>query len=387
MEGAPSRRRDWANLHQSVLHWISEKLKSITDFVRFRAVCSPWRSAALPKPRHLPLQLPWLMIGHKLNADKNDDGMRLFYDLWKCKMHKLHLPDIIDKGCCATHRGWLLVIASEGREVFLLNPLTQARIDLPPFTTQVRHLGEDWDAPRHDTPHRFSHYHDFQQSKLILSSDLTNPDCLITVFLYGLVIFCYRVEEPCWTMVNTPRNNYLEDVTYYNGRFYLLYDEGSEADIVIIDSDKPNEKIPYKFKLKLGNIRRFLEGQSGVYLVGVKFLTGEGFEDNYELYQFQDQPMKLKHITDKSNTTIFNTNNFRFLTVCSDDWDNLGGGSMYIVMLMPVYEGKDVVGHRYSIWAIKLQDGKVKRRWDLNEAPLQQVGINETVMWFQPSLV
>ncbi|KAJ3688775.1 hypothetical protein LUZ61_017939 [Rhynchospora tenuis] len=386
MEGAPSKHPDWAYLPELVLHWISEKLKSITDFVHFRAVCSPWHAAPLPKPRHLPPQLPWVMFAHKLNADKDDDGMRLFYDLWKSKMHRLHLPEIIGKSCCATHRGWLLVIATEGREVFLLNPLTRARIDLPPFTIPVRHLGEDWHAPLHDTPHRFSPSHDFGESKVILSSDLTDPDCLITVFLHWRVILCYRVGDLCWTMVNNPLKNFVDDVTYYNGRFYLLYKEGSEADMMIINSDKPDKSIPYNFEHKLGDIRRLLEGQSGVYLVGLKFLIEEGERDKYELYQFKEQPFKLQHIPDTSNTTIFNTDNLRFLAVCSDDWDCLGGGSMYTVML-PDHEGKDKIGLHYRIWSTKLEDGKLEQEWDLDEAPQVLVGPNEMVMWFQPSLV
>ncbi|KAJ4773357.1 F-box protein (DUF295) [Rhynchospora pubera] len=385
MEGAPFKR-NWSYLPELVLHWISEKVKSIADFIRYRTVCSAWRSASLPMPRHLPPQLPWLMIGHKLNADQDDDGKRLFYDLWKDKMHMLDLPEIVDKGCSGTHRGWILFVAREGREVFLLNPLTRARIPLPPFTFPVRHLGEEWHAPLHHTPHRFSPHLHFRGIKMIFSSDLTNPDCLITVFLHGQV-FCYRVGDLCWTMVKNPLKNDVADATFYNRKFYLLYHEGSEEDIVIIDSDNPNEKIPSKFGFKLGNIRYLLEGQSGVYLVAVKYLMEEGLEDKYELYQFQEQSLKLKHITDTSNTTIFNTNNFRFLAICSNDWDCLGGGSMYIVMLIPVYEGNDVVGHRYSIWSKKLEDGELEQRRDLDEAPLQLIGPDETVMWFQPSLV
>ncbi|KAJ4785639.1 hypothetical protein LUZ62_036885 [Rhynchospora pubera] len=342
-------------------------------------------TAPLPKPRHLPPQLPWLMIAHKQNADKNDDGMRFFYDLWKGKMHMLYLPEIIDKGCCATHRGWLLVIATEGREVFLLNPLTRVRTYLPPFTTPVRYLGEEWHAPLHDTPFQFSPSHEFRYSKVILSSDLTNPDCLITVFLLRQVIFCYRVGDLCWTMVNNPlKNDVVADVTYYNGRFYLLYDEGCEEDMVIIDSEKPDKRIPYKCELKLENmIRHLLEGQSGVYLVGMKLLFEEG-EGKYELYRFQEQLRKLEHITDTSDTTIFNTYNFHFLAVCSDDWDCLGGGSMYKVMYIPALKGG---GFHYRIWSSKLADGKLEQEWDLDEGPLVLAGPNEMFMWFQPSLV
>ncbi|KAJ3688773.1 hypothetical protein LUZ61_017937 [Rhynchospora tenuis] len=352
---------DWANLPQLVLHRISEKLKSITDFVRFCTVCSPWRSAPLQKLRRFPPQLPWVLIPYNPNVDKEDVGVRHFYDLWEKTVHKLHLPDIIGKSCHATHRGWLLVIETEGRELFLLNPLTGARVKLPPFNTPIRHLGEDWDAPRHDTPHRFSPSHQFRCTKVILSSDLTDPNCLITVYLYRLVIFCYRVGDPCWTMVNTPLNNYLEDVTYYNGRFYLLYEhyEANKGDIVIIDSDKPDKPIEYNFEPH----------------ERVKFV----------LYQFQEQPMKLKPITETSNITIFNTDNFRFLAVCSADWDSLAGASMYTVCYFS--PDQETVGYYYSIRSAKREDGKMERLWDLDEEPLVLDGQKEPVMWFQPSFV
>ncbi|KAJ4805537.1 F-box family protein [Rhynchospora pubera] len=383
MEGAPSRHPDWAYLPQLVLHWISEKLKSVTDFVIFRAVCPSWRSAPLPKPRHLPPQLPWLMIAHKQNADKNDDGMRFFYDLWKGKMHMLYLPEIIDKGCCATHRGWLLVIATKGTEVFLLNPLTRDRTYLPPFTTPVRYLGEEWHAPLHDTPFQFSPSHEFRYSKVILSSDLTDPDCLITVFLHRLVIFCCRVGDPCWTMVNSPLNYCLHDVTYYNGRFYLLYDhdEPNKGDIVIIDSDEPDKPIEYNFEPELWHRAfhemSFMEGHSGVYLIGCK-------EDEYELYRFHEQPMRLELITDTSNITIFNTHNFYFLAVCSDDWDKLRAFSMCTVCYAP---DQETDGYYYSICYAKREDGKMAPLWDLDEEPLVLAEPKEPLMWLQPSFV
>ncbi|KAF3325290.1 F-box protein [Carex littledalei] len=101
------------------------KIKSITDYVRFRAVCSPWRSASVAKPRHLPFQPPWLMYP----AYKNE--IQLFYDLWQDKIHKIPLPETVGELCCASYRGWFMLVACDHTELFLLNPLTRARVELP----------------------------------------------------------------------------------------------------------------------------------------------------------------------------------------------------------------------------------------------------------------
>lgn len=65
---------------------------------------------------------------------------RLFYNLWQSRMHKIHLSETIGKTCCASYHGWLLFVAPEGTELFLLNPLTRALVELPSFTPPVKHM-------------------------------------------------------------------------------------------------------------------------------------------------------------------------------------------------------------------------------------------------------
>ncbi|KAJ3686136.1 hypothetical protein LUZ61_015300 [Rhynchospora tenuis] len=379
MAGAPPELPNWGDLLQLALHWISKKVKSITDFIRFPAILFLWRFASLPKSR----RLPWLMIPYDQNIHGNDDGTRLFYDLWECKMRMLHLPDIIGKKRCASHRGWFLVTATKGIEVFLLNPLTQERIELPPLTQQVRYLGEDWDAPRHDTPNLFSTY-PVQESKMTFSCDLTDPDSdrLIMVFLYRQVIICCRVRDPCWTIIKSPLGFDPDDATYYNGQFYLLYDKVNC--MVIVDPDEPEEWDFHDFGPELEAVRMgLLEGKSGVYLVGMKALI-QGQRDKYELYQFQEQPFNLKHITDTSNTAIFTADDFWFLAVCSDYRGWLGGGYMYTVPVISPAKEDGVRCYR-AICSAKLDDGEMGQQWTLHKAPL--IGPNEPFMWFQPSFV
>ncbi|KAJ1695836.1 hypothetical protein LUZ63_012534 [Rhynchospora breviuscula] len=326
MEGSPSPSDfpDWAHLPLAAVHLISEKVKSITDYVRFRAVCSPWRSATLPKPRHLPPQLAWLMIPYDpFSTYKKDDGVRLFYDLWESKMRKLRLPETIG----------------------LQNGLAG----------------------------------DFAISKVTFSAALTDPNCLITVFLAGCksILYC-RVKEPCWMTVANPPNSFgkFADATCYNGRFYLLYQRA----LLIIDSKKPMERITYVLKPEwYGVSKNFLEGKSGVYVL-LAFLP----KGKFELYQFQEQPMTLKQITNITNTVIFDGDNNYFLAVCSDDRDLLDGGPLYMYTSVP-FAGKHEVVLRYNIYCVKRDEGMIEPVvCDLGEAPLDSP---IPAMWFQPSFV
>ncbi|KAJ3701037.1 hypothetical protein LUZ61_004742 [Rhynchospora tenuis] len=389
---------DWAYIPPEIVHLISQKVKSITDYVRFRAVCSPWRSASLPKPHNLPPQLPWLMIPyypHKKFVSED----RFFFDLWEGKMRKLHLPETRDMLCCASYRGWLLLAAHpNGTEVCLLNPLTRARIQLPPFTASVKHFGDDPD--NFFVRVNFVSYMDgIEVGKVSFSTDLTDPNCLImlnckiTVFNMKCgVIFVCRVGDPCWTSVNSSLNSSLEfpDAMYHNGRFYLLYKEG----IAIIEPNKPVQKFVYYFEPELKALHKyFLKGKSGIHIVVVHPAQNEDdpsahdtkeaikkIHEKFWLYQFLDQQGELKLISNTSNTAIFLDMSL-FLAVCSSDWDSLNEGSIYYM-----YSEKHPTGACYTVYSAKWDEGKFEPVvHDFGKELL--IRPHEVAMWFQPSLV
>ncbi|KAJ1703025.1 hypothetical protein LUZ63_002804 [Rhynchospora breviuscula] len=270
-------------------------VKSIVDYVRFRAVCSPWRSASLPKPLHLPPQLPWLMISYDSNPE--DDGMRLFYDLWQSKMHKLHLPE------------------------------------LPPFSTPVKVFGVE-QKDSHFGGHQWFELfaNDFLINKLSFSTDLTDPNCLIMVFFQKAhqIMFC-RVGDLCWTIFKMQSRDI--DATYHNGRFYSLSSDGIMRSY---DLNNPQKWLvsyhpEFNFVTKF-----FLEGKSGLYVVVAHGLeeedveeeqyptheldnTEKGTKNETELYLLDEVLFGLKQIIDTGNTTIFYRDDYYCLAVCSDD--------------------------------------------------------------------
>lgn len=388
MEGSASAFPDWAHLPPLVLHLISEKVKSVTDYVRFRAVCSPWRSASLAKPCHLPFQLPWLMIPHH-PWGKQDDGIRLFYDLWQEKMHKIHLPEIVGKTCCASYHGWLLLVARGGTELCLLNPLTQAHVELPPFTIPVND-----DSDEELTNCLFSEH---MITKITFSSDLTDPNCIIVVLCISQGVYFCKVGDFCWTDAvphpvwkeNVPlpvRRSLLQDAAYNNGSVYLLY----EVAMVIYDLNTQRLQ-RYLFKPKLHHVTKFFfVGKSGVYFVAFHSAKGvkEALGQKFELYQVQEQPMVVKRIVDTSDIAIFCGDSYHYLAVCADDWDSFDGDCMYAVL--------DSFGDRglldsgsYSIYCAKLDSGKSKPVvLGLGKGLVDFLWMfPEPKIWFQPSLV
>ncbi|KAJ4772474.1 F-box protein skip23 [Rhynchospora pubera] len=372
-----SEFRDWANLPPEIVYLISEKVKYIVDYVRFRAVCSAWRSASRPKPRHLPPQLPWLMLPYDgYSWTTKDDTTRFFYDVWESKMREIHLPETEVMTCCASYLGWLLLVSYKGRQVSLLNPLTRCQIELPPFSTWF-------------DPYMIS----FGMTKMTFSADLTDPNCLITALLEDNCVMSCQVGDRSWKRYYY-QSKELADVTCYNGRLYFLY----QGEMVIIEYNKPEHKGILEPEL-IGAVvvladldflddddepnyiaaveKYFVEGKSGVSVVGFHP------EGKFMLYQFQEQQMKLEKITIDS-TAIFYGDNYPCLALSSDDWDSLDGGSLYMehrrvpdaLKLVAVKSG-------YHTKFARMVGGNVMYWYDINqESPYHQAA---PAMWFQPS--
>ncbi|XP_078182093.1 uncharacterized protein LOC144575729 [Carex rostrata] len=420
MEDSATAFPDWAHLPLAAVLLISQKVKCITDYVRFRAVCSPWRSASLPKPSHLPPQLPWLMIPYLVSTDIVDDGIRLFYDLWESKMCKIPLPETIGKMCCATYRGWILIVASGGSELFLLNPLTRARVPLPPFNIPVKHI---WDGDEEDKrrfgerpPRMVDHLFKsmstpYAITKITFSRDLTDPNCVIMVFFQrARGLFYCKVGDPSWTKVAQPPypNAELADAAYNNGSFYLYY----EGVMAIYNLNKHKEQGIYFFQPELKSLPKFfLVGKSGVYMAVVhpaeeeygeeaEEATVEVPKQKIDLYQVigEELQMDLKRVADTSNTVLFYGDNFHFLDVCADDWDPLVGGSIYMECVCSSYVDNDVMLNRedlthcldhepcYGIFFAKMDNGKTEPVvLGIAEMPLMVPP--PPSMWFQPSII
>ncbi|KAJ4759266.1 F-box protein skip23 [Rhynchospora pubera] len=196
---------DWSLLPPELLEIIAGKVTSLGDYIRFRAVCHPWRSASSPRPRHLPVQLPWLLLPYRF--DSVDDSIRLFYDLSASKIHKLDLPETRGATICGSYHGWLIL--HNGQVTSLFNPITRDTVSLPPYTAPPSNLGIapfDYDMDDfelwHDTNSAMSPADTFFVKKAILTSSPLDASCMVFVHLdlCWELAFC-KIGDERWTVI------------------------------------------------------------------------------------------------------------------------------------------------------------------------------------------
>ena len=117
---------DWSSMPRDLLQSIGRRLASGHDAASFRSACSPWRAA-----------VPFATFGSLLLLpfDPNSDTVS-FYCVSEKKAFSLTLPDARGKVPCGSSCGWLALM-DEAASVTLLNPITGARVDLPPADEHV----------------------------------------------------------------------------------------------------------------------------------------------------------------------------------------------------------------------------------------------------------
>uniref|UniRef100_A0A0E0LMG9 KIB1-4 beta-propeller domain-containing protein n=1 Tax=Oryza punctata TaxID=4537 RepID=A0A0E0LMG9_ORYPU len=159
------RPRDWGNLAEGPAGLIAERLLAtdVADYVRFRAVCGPWRRCcASPRARRgvdlvddrfLPRR--WIMINKSSPTAAARRHRFLNVATGEC-IHMDLAPELADYDLLTvTPEGLLVLSRKDGPHgVRLLNPLTRHLTELPPFATvltpeqrndrQQRVRGEDF---------------------------------------------------------------------------------------------------------------------------------------------------------------------------------------------------------------------------------------------------
>jgi hypothetical protein len=168
----------WSNVGDGPAGLIAERVLAddVTDYVRFRAVCRPWRQCTADPRAHGMLDrrfLPrrWIMLPEEV-ADP--DRRLLNVSTGQCV--RAHLPELRGHDVCAPTIEGLLVLRNRATyAVRLLNPLTRQVADLPPATTLYSLY---WRAGMYDAYPRL----DFEVS----AAGLADDDATVAV-LFGEV--------------------------------------------------------------------------------------------------------------------------------------------------------------------------------------------------------
>ncbi|VAH98103.1 unnamed protein product [Triticum turgidum subsp. durum] len=195
----------WSDLPTELLGLVLERLDSLADRVRLRAVCHPWRSNSMLQ--NLPLPFPWLTL---------TDGT--FLCIPGSEVHRMPLPDGARWHGSIDNR--LFLISCDGA-CSLLNPFSKS-------TLELRNLASVW---QREIDNHAEYTHDPVSYKLVAPSPLeSSPKSLVAALFIGN---CYSVDL---CVVQPPATTYsfrgirtalgepptLVDLAFLDGRLYVV---------------------------------------------------------------------------------------------------------------------------------------------------------------------
>ncbi|GAB4828399.1 hypothetical protein Ancab_035397 [Ancistrocladus abbreviatus] len=242
---------DWSQLPLELLISISEKVPIYSDYIRLRAVCLNWRAWLPTTPRHLPPQVPWLMLPPATNTTNNPyQSRRCFFDIINNKFHFLNLPEASPpRRVCCSSNGWL-VILNENPEILCLNPLTRQKVYLPPLSSfsnvikfDLYSVGREYtilDSYGNSYTKNLRQMRDFFVKKIVLSaSPAVNDSDFVALAIAnhtGELAFC-KTGDHSWKSIEAPQF-YCEDVIFFKGLFFGVDKLGKVAVLDVSDGNR-----------------------------------------------------------------------------------------------------------------------------------------------------
>ncbi|XP_055960043.1 uncharacterized protein LOC126661342 [Mercurialis annua] len=229
---------NWSELDCDLLSEIANRINCLRDFIIFGAVCSSWRLVALPENFKKSTRVPWLL----LDRDRDDHSPRKFLNLSKDVIYGINLPkynlpiynlsnrfsirsNIKENNYVYSSKGWFLNVDNHS-QLYLLNPFSLSRINLPDsFKEIVKH-------------------------RLLLNFALSSSPSVASDFMIMIIYYSHGTMNvgfwkngDCqWTDVDLKLHTCDLDITYHNGRFYIVCDVESGAEYVVHEIDIHNSQ-------------------------------------------------------------------------------------------------------------------------------------------------
>ncbi|XP_057494840.1 F-box protein SKIP23-like [Actinidia eriantha] len=285
----------WHQLPRELIALISKHLGTDIDVLRFRSVCSSWRSSVAPNPHPTPFRLPILP-----NEGTSDTSWGFY--LSKRTIFQLGLPEPY-RQTPPFSDGWLIKIAQDvPHRTRLLNPLFRSHTKPLPesFPRRVDLLNYRISELGHEYILQYINYGPFANSireagklymmkKVALCSracSVSGMDSfvLLTIHVSGkLAMFTFWDRK--WTIIDDLPSPY-DDVILFDGQFYAVDNTGRTVVVNVDSSSIVNLVANSVFD---GDKKGLVESCGELLLVDAYLSSGPeddfGFDEGFEYYE------------------------------------------------------------------------------------------------------
>ncbi|XP_022762995.1 F-box protein SKIP23-like isoform X2 [Durio zibethinus] len=267
---------DWTQLPQELLDLISKRLDTSYDVIRFRSVCSTWRSSVTTPKRH--------RLAPRFPVLPDEGGMvntSFGFSLSKRTVFLLQSPETNIETDTLT--SWVIKIEEDvpKNRIQLLNPLSRSGFDSLPdnfpkslnlLEFRVFELGEEYVLHYLNHLSYLGDVGNLYMEKVVLSclDNNANDFVLLTIHVSGKLAMFKSIDKK-WTIIQDMPSPY-DDVILHEGNFYAVDNTGRTV-LVALDFEISVVGMPV-----FGGDKKFLVESKGELLLVDMYLSIEAEE-------------------------------------------------------------------------------------------------------------
>jgi hypothetical protein len=298
---------DWSQLPKDLLNLISERIDNDLDLIRFRSVCSSWRSSSIPNLHHhvsLPFKFPHLKCSVYINSYVNNE--QVSDPLSKRNIFLIKAPQQQDETLI---RPWLIRVTqnSSGKAKLYESPLIPFElpsnfsfsIDL--YKSSILNLGTDFILRE-----PFIH-----PKKVVAVTPL-----ILAILLHNGHLVLWRCGDDCWT--NIPDVSYIGDICIFKERIYAV-EEMSRKTVTIGPEDLSVQVVAKDVLGGDPKIQFLVESEGELLLVDVsEFVSDLGFIVDVDVFRLDEMEKKWVKLKSLGDRVLFCGNECLFSACASD---------------------------------------------------------------------
>ncbi|XP_059627446.1 putative F-box protein At3g25750 [Cornus florida] len=282
---------NWAWLPNHLLDMILDNLVSLSDYIRFGAVCKEWQSLAIQNKVQFfkkNQQVPLLMVP----TEDNSEERRSLYSITHNKLYDFQLRVPYKKRFCGSSHGWLFTV-EESFALTLINPFCGATIELLPVIDSSKFKPHNSDNDSDDDTTQVEVEFVVKKVALLADRALSVNDYIVSAIYDNINerLAFIQPGDKFWTYTDRDKfNSAYEDVIYYKGQI-LAIDLWGRIKMINLNRSARESKVPQQKVITL--LQTYRVNQMQMYLV-------ESFSGNLLVVE-----RYLKYIEDQLATSVF----------------------------------------------------------------------------------